>query len=32
MNIQDLFYHFEGILEAHKLGVNENWKRLIPVL
>ena len=30
LNIEDCLHHFERVLEAHRLSVNENWQRLVP--
>ncbi|CEP10307.1 hypothetical protein, partial, partial [Parasitella parasitica] len=29
-NVEACLYHFERVLEAHRLNVNENWQRLVP--
>ena len=30
LNIEDCLHHFERVLEAHRLSVNDNWQRLVP--
>lgn len=30
LNVEDCLDHFERVLDAHRLSVEENWRRLVP--